>query len=372
MKYNNHKNPKNVEITRVNFCETFTLDRSIATMCRDSFRPSYEIHDPKFAFKGTGVYRSIVKLFYEKCKDYIDMPKVNFNKIELGDVLRLATFPSIREIYKYHNYLPTEIPKIFSPILRKAKSVSDIVKAIYTKKYKKGYEYLLRAIETEESRSDFWSRVTLHYTLRGLLPFEYIVDITEKNPHMGLNFSYPQPSKEYMKYRKFFKSFTANQLHKFLLEGTLQELWDTMSMIEQYKERIPIPKIYNLHELHEFYSKELDKLRHKDFPLMNPPIAKEIDNIHLDGMVLVIPKTSHELLSWGRQMNNCIGSYGMRVGERGRLLIGVTREGKLVYNIEVYGGEIHQFYAPHNTQPPQKDYEMIEKLLMEKKVIKYH
>lgn len=365
------KTNKKLIIRRENLCTTYRLNRVIRVACKDSFNP-YENPSINFTFKAIGVYRSLVKLFYEKCKDFIDLPKVNFNKTEFGEVIKLAAFPAIKEMYIYHKKLPKYIPELLSPVFRKAKTISDVIKGIYTKHYKKGYKYLKLAIDKEETENEIWGKIILHYILRGLLPFDYIVDIMEhSNPELEMKMYLLGKAGrgEYRDARNFLKQFNPIQLYSLLKTGTSHELRDTIYMWKEYNNRIPLPKIYNLHDLHEYYSREGDKLKHKDFQLANLPKALELDGIRLDGMTLYIPKTNHELLSWGRQMHNCIGSYGMRVGKEGRIILGILKEGKLTYNIEIYGGRINQFYASKNRPPPEKDYDMVKNYLTEKKIV---
>lgn len=70
-------------------------------------------------------------------------------------------------------------------------------------------------------------------------------------------------------------------------------------------------------EVHDFVNGELEKMKQANFRLAKTKISsifspydgKEI----LNGVTLVMPKMSHDLVNWGTTQNNCIGTYPDRV-----------------------------------------------------------
>jgi hypothetical protein len=338
------------------------IDRPIRLLCREALRGG----KTKEALKGKGIYNGIVKLVYDKINDYIPLPKINCTKSELSEVLQLAAYPILREAHIRTGKTPQHIPPLFSPLLRNSNNIKDLTKKIYGKKYDYGVKQLGGLLTQKE---DSWLSAITAYLLRGIVPIEYTKEILENNYTIfqdSLLFGYKPV---YKLTRQFLKQFHPKTILRLLTTGSAHELYDTINMWKDYHATVPLPRhIGTLTELHDYYSKETLKLQHKNFELKTCKQALPLDNIHLDGMVIRIPKTNHELLEWGRQMHNCIGSYGRRVGEDNRILLGITRDGKLIYNIEITGKRIRQFYAKHNSPPNQEDYDLIKKYLTERKI----
>ena len=59
---------------------------------------------------------------------------------------------------------------------------------------------------------------------------------------------------------------------------------------------------------------------------------------------LLLPRTSDELVAWGRLLRSCIGSFGAAVAAGRSVLIGVEERGALAYCVEVSpDGSVRQF-----------------------------
>ena len=71
-------------------------------------------------------------------------------------------------------------------------------------------------------------------------------------------------------------------------------------------------------------------------------------------------------------MSNCIASYANRVNDSNgkQILLGIYKGDQVMYNIEIYNGELRQFYAKHNSPAPAKDQEKILDFLAVKKIVK--
>lgn len=351
---------------QINILDTYNFHRYISGACRDGFR-KLNNEDPMFFKKGKGVYNSITKLTYEKINEHIRLPKVScITKYSLPDVIALGAYPILRSACEIFKKIPINTPPVFSSVLRRAKTIKELTKLIYGKKYDYGANEIVNAL-----RTDNWGIVTIGYILKNILPIEYIKEITDNKVEIPL-YVYRQKY-EYDKYRKFFKIFHPKKLRSLLLsseKGNGYILSDMAYMYNSFSHLVPLPAgINKIGELHDYYSKEISKLRHADFPLNYSKRILELDNINLENLKIIVPKTNHQLIDWGKKMSNCIGSYGERATERERVLLGIFKENELVYNIEIYGKRINQFYAKYNQHPEETDYEIVKKYLEENNFI---
>lgn len=137
-------------------------------------------------------------------------------------------------------------------------------------------------------------------------------------------------------------------------------------------DKIPLNvKWKDLVDLHDYITKEYRKLQHADFELKFNEEVQKIDGVSLEGgLYLELPKTNHTLIDWGQKMNNCIGGYGRNVNNSDgkQWVLGVYKDGKLTYNIEVYNKNLRQFYAHHNSLPDPQDKVTVLKFLAEKEL----
>lgn len=343
---------------QINMLDTNNTDRYIYNTCKYGFDG-----DPLEKLKGKGVYTSILKLTYDKISEQIKLPKIDYTKFLIEDLLKLAAYPILRESYKLFKTVPNNIPTVLSPVFRKATTIKELTKLLYGKKYDYGANEIVNALKTDE-----WKNINNGYYLRGFLPIEYIKEVDKTK--LKIPYSSYFMLKDYREHRKFFKLFNPKKLRNFLLTGKDYELSDTIHLYNDFSHVIPLPtNINKLTELHDFYSAEVSKIKQKDYPINYSEKILTLDNITLDNLKLVIPKTNHELINWGRKMSNCIGSYGNRASEMGRILLGVFRENELIYNIEINRKRIQQFFARRNSTPDKTDYEIIKNYLAENKFI---
>ena len=69
---------------------------------------------------------------------------------------------------------------------------------------------------------------------------------------------------------------------------------------------------------------------------------------------LLLPRTSDELLAWGRLLRSCIGSFGAAAASGRSMLIGVEERGALAYCMEVApDGSVRQFLGERNRPVPR-------------------
>jgi hypothetical protein len=93
---------------------------------------------------------------------------------------------------------------------------------------------------------------------------------------------------------------------------------DAGRMLRQIKNRTVRQNIFafrgNVQETHDFIALENAKLDRENKEIKYTKRHLELDNQHVtDNIISVLPKTTFDLILWGSQQHNCIGSYGERV-----------------------------------------------------------
>jgi len=167
------------------------------------------------------------------------------------------------------------------------------------------------------------------------------------------------------------------------------------SIPEKLKSKYPDGLLYpkktkGLREIHDKISAQYREIQaeanNKKIKYSNK-LAK-LDGLQIDGFKFILPHETKTLVSWGREMKNCIASYGNRAVSGDSLLVGVEVGGKLTYNIEigmirVYVGsidkakesdtkvDIRQFLGQSNSKPAQdirdRIYAILQEALVERK-----
>jgi hypothetical protein len=200
-----------------------------------------------------------------------------------------------------------------------------------------------------------------------------------------------RPRKDYMAPFKLFRTimnlFPKKRQFSFIFNGgySVHDLQDTLIQWYSYGHKIQLPtNLKTLRELHDYISKEVNKLKHADFPLTfaNRPEFLSIDGVDTTvlsadkkhrHLKIIVPKTNHELIDWGQKLSNCIGTYGDRVNSsKDQFLLGVEEFGKLKYAIEINRGYINQFHGHGNSRPDMTDKEVIESIIKQHGLVGHH
>jgi hypothetical protein len=178
-------------------------------------------------------------------------------------------------------------------------------------------------------------------------------------------------------FSQFRSQININELHEFLANYTPRHVIDSLNrnadnlaylstIVKNYpklkKAGIPLPKrLYNLHRLntrinnqiqiHEAGKRLDDKLPNSYFYLDGLLVSEE----HSD-LEFTIPKTVGDLVDWGDELYNCLGAYWYRVEHRHCDLIGLKRNGKLEYALELTPDErVETFLGYRNRIPSFED-----------------
>lgn len=87
-----------------------------------------------------------------------------------------------------------------------------------------------------------------------------------------------------------------------------------------------------------------------------PANIRALDGTASGDLVFVVPRTVGDLTRWGRLLSNCLGDFGPSVDAGRSVIIGVERDRRLTYAIEITdGGNIRQFNGRANRLPSDLD-----------------
>lgn len=91
-------------------------------------------------------------------------------------------------------------------------------------------------------------------------------------------------------------------------------------------------------------------------------LARELgDGLRLDATTdLALPRTPAELMTWGRLLGNCLGSYATAVAEGASIVVAVRERGLLVAAFEVRSGRLTQVLGPGNRPAPPRLARLVE------------
>lgn len=91
-------------------------------------------------------------------------------------------------------------------------------------------------------------------------------------------------------------------------------------------------------------------------PIQPTPTLRRLDGLRLDDLTLVLPHTAGDLVRWGRILSNCLGDFGPAAVAGRSVLIGVLRDHRLTYVVELTAsGVVRQFCGRANRAPRDRD-----------------
>ena len=170
---------------------------------------------------------------------------------------------------------------------------------------------------------------------------------------------------DYLPYKEFFQAMSKNKI----LEGN-NHLYDAIRMWNELGR--PNIKGKNIQKIHDDLAVILQTRNVLDFELFPSESHLKLDGLQIEGYTIVVPKTNHELISWGAKMSNCIASYAQIARNQSKFIFGVKKGDELVYNVmysnadstsyrrEKEGLYIDQFYGKCNTRVDKK---VVDKIL---------
>lgn len=132
---------------------------------------------------------------------------------------------------------------------------------------------------------------------------------------------------------------------------------DTAKMLNDITEYVnldTLPRFQTVNQMHDYLSKELQKIRKKlvIYEYKKEEIEKFKHNIN--GVDFRFPTSNHELVEVGIEMGNCVGSYDRIHKENNRIIIGY-KEDKPILCMQIQGGKCIQCEGNHSRIPSEED-----------------
>lgn len=154
-----------------------------------------------------------------------------------------------------------------------------------------------------------------------------------------------------------FRSADQMQIRRALRNSTGQitNLFDAHRSLKQIQSRKPDYSLADVQfkdfqELHDVLARDFRKVDVMEQEIQYTGKAAKLPGTYSD-FSIEAPATTHTLVDWGQEMNNCIGSYGSAAIRGSSLLYAVRdREGKMLGNMELRpkDGSIVQLVGKNN------------------------
>lgn len=129
-----------------------------------------------------------------------------------------------------------------------------------------------------------------------------------------------------------------------------------------YQSGEPLPVTHcNMLELHDAFLRydELDDIKYLSTLVFTYEPRHMSACGEFDGFEIRLPLVGEDLLTWGRQLHNCLTTYAQRIQERTTAVYGLFVDNKLKIAIEIRDGQIVQASRKYNQRPSQDELEMI-------------
>ena len=149
--------------------------------------------------------------------------------------------------------------------------------------------------------------------------------------------------------REFLRTLHPHKIVKILSDHTgdmMELLSDTASQIRD-NPTVEVPQHWSsLKQLHDEVSMLVRDLKaeQRNRTIMYPPQIDCVDGmVGPDNLMLVLPRQTKTLVLWGHEMQNCLAGYDSKILPGESLVIGVLKDSKLVYALEI---GVQHSYAP--------------------------
>lgn len=104
-----------------------------------------------------------------------------------------------------------------------------------------------------------------------------------------------------------------------------------------------------------------------DTPVPLTPAERSLEGVGSGVITLTVPRTVSDLVRWGRLMSNCLGDFGPAVVAGRSTIVGVLRNARLAYAVELTpAGLVRQFCGRANRPPAPADRRVVVRLLAER------
>lgn len=346
-----------------------------------------EVTKIKF-FEAKAKQSQVAKIIQDFACPKLGLKRISSTKHSLEQVIKYLTFPTSleenfvidysNEIYRCAKHVKNhlELSDRIAGKKRPRKLNRLLGKALEAKRYAE-YHTILCSYKIHKNIIDlnhFYDCVENYYCQKA----ETFLPNNEKRYYWNVT-GLPIYRWKIAQYRNFLKTVSETArldvFHRFMKSaGSNVELQDTLIQWYPNRDKIALPPEYNtLKKIHDYVSKEYRKLQTKDYSICDKIDAKlieRLDGTQVEDLKIIIPKTHYELIEWGNRQHHCIASYAKSMRDGHCLLLGIERNGELLYNLEIRDHKVEQFRGKNNSIPKFADGNKIEKYLLKNGVIK--
>lgn len=130
-------------------------------------------------------------------------------------------------------------------------------------------------------------------------------------------------------------------------------------------------KVKTWKELHDKLSVIYRTVQYENEEIIQTEQAQKLEKVFTpeDTYQIHAAKTTHELISWGNEMNNCIASYRRSAVKGHTLLAKLTKNGKMIANIEISDNDCRQLFGKNNQPLETEDHNYVITKLKENNII---
>lgn len=283
-----------------------------------------------------------------------------------------VAYPVTRTMDKELDRIPSGLTKHF-----RNETMIDAIRSMYGKK-------LYRKDLVKAASEAPLPLISIGLSLKGVVPVDWTINLFKNGSSVLRHGLGPTQLKAF---RSLFQSLTVYQqkaLLNALINGTpgkKADSWavhDTLRMWDILKER------YNAHfapgqiegktwhEIHNNFDLDLRRRQVSDQPIKKVKLAEKIDEVVLpDGYRLIQPKSTHEMINWGKEMSHCIGSYTREALDGKSVFLGIVKNETLIGNaqISVKDKRLVQVFGKHNKVLDSHTLQLFSKGLIDNKVL---
>lgn len=187
-------------------------------------------------------------------------------------------------------------------------------------------------------------------------------------------------------FRKFLQDVPQNILKRLLSKQTFfmaPQFWgiEISDTIQSYRIIIDsgnvvdftaVKKVNTWKELHDYFAKEVRKLKTKNRIIPATSLSQKITEIpEHENFKIVLPPDTDTLRDWGSTMNHCIGSYAGHAMSGSDVFIGIVKDDKMIGNAQIQAktGNLIQIFGKHNQRIETTTLESVVGTLVRKKVV---
>lgn len=288
-------------------------------------------------------------------KSYSDFHMGNPESKTRADPFAYAShlaYPLMRELRLNNKRQMGTVVSGISGAMRSS-NIMEMTKTLYgSSNYRKD---LVRAV----AGSTFMT-MAITSQFKNLVPVDWIIKMIQE---FSGKYSFDLNTAERMMIKPFFKALTETQkkrLFNSMYSGHYRINWavaETLRMFGMLYRDHNVRFIpgqlegRSWHEIHDVLMTDLEIRGAKEEPIKKVKLAKKIAEIPAsDDFALVLPETTTELITWGKEMRHCIGSYANTAVRGENVFIGIMKNGKMIGNaqINVSAKSVVQIFGKHN------------------------